>query len=148
MAHQPEPPVHTTANRHHYKTTGASRAQVRYWRAYLRFKDALVNVGVGLHNYVLRPCSLFLLPKAEWCVCALCSESDDRIHSKASQLHYSTRPQNTRYNPRAATPLPLNLAEMMDLLLTVHGHQILFDGCFNGDPHPGAFTYVVGMGCV
>ena len=69
MAQQPEPPVHTTTtNQHHHKTTGASRAQVRSWRAYLRFKDALINVGVGLHNYVLRPCSLFLLPKAEWCV--------------------------------------------------------------------------------
>lgn len=41
---------------------------------------------------------------------------------------------------RAATPLPLNLAEMMDLLLTVHGHQILVDGCFNGDPHPGEIS--------
>ena len=56
--------------------------------------------------------------------------------------------QQTDLYHRAATPLPLNLAEMMDLLLTVHGHQILGDGCFNGDPHPGAFTYVVGMGCV
>lgn len=28
--------------------------------------------------------------------------------------------------------LPLNLAEMMSMLLSVHGHQILVDGCFNG----------------
>jgi len=28
---------------------------------------------------------------------------------------------------------PLNLAEIMDLLFKVHGHQILMDGCFNGD---------------
>ena len=45
---------------------------MRYWRAYLRVKDALVNTGVALNNYILRPCSLFLLPRAEWCVCALC----------------------------------------------------------------------------
>jgi aarF domain-containing kinase len=37
----------------------------------------------------------------------------------------------------APTWLPLNHAAVIDELLAVHGHEILVDGCFNGDPHPG-----------
>jgi aarF domain-containing kinase len=33
--------------------------------------------------------------------------------------------------------LPINHAKLVDELLYIHGHQILVDGCFNGDPHPG-----------
>lgn len=55
-------------------------------------------MGVALHNYLLRPATLFRRPVMEW----------------------------------RRTELPLNLEEMMDLLLDVHGHQILMDGCFNG----------------
>mmetsp|Transcript_7638 Transcript_7638/g.15223 ORF Transcript_7638/g.15223 Transcript_7638/m.15223 type:complete len:590 (-) Transcript_7638:71-1840(-) len=33
--------------------------------------------------------------------------------------------------------LPINHAKLIDDLLEVHGHQILVDGCFNGDCHPG-----------
>ena len=43
-------------------------------------------------------------------------------------------------SPRAfhdKTELPLNHAEMIDDLFRVHGHQVLVDGIFNGDPHPG-----------
>jgi aarF domain-containing kinase len=32
--------------------------------------------------------------------------------------------------------LPINHAEMMDNLLHLHGHEVLVDGYFNGDPHP------------
>jgi len=35
------------------------------------------------------------------------------------------------------THVPLNHAFLMDELLAVHGHEILVDGAFNGDPHPG-----------
>jgi hypothetical protein len=77
---------------------GASKAQIRQWRMYLRAENALQNTGVALHNYLLRPLSLFTVPAKPW----------------------------------AGMELPLNLEEMMDLLLEVHGHQILFDGCFNG----------------
>ncbi|CAK4703525.1 unnamed protein product [Aphanomyces euteiches] len=31
----------------------------------------------------------------------------------------------------------LNLPEILRLVVEVHGHEILVDGCFNGDPHPG-----------
>jgi aarF domain-containing kinase len=33
--------------------------------------------------------------------------------------------------------LPVNHAKMIDDLFYIHGHEILVDGCFNGDPHPG-----------
>eukprot|EP00339_Tiarina_fusa_P027316 CAMPEP_0117060880 /NCGR_PEP_ID=MMETSP0472-20121206/42352_1 /TAXON_ID=693140 ORGANISM="Tiarina fusus, Strain LIS" /NCGR_SAMPLE_ID=MMETSP0472 /ASSEMBLY_ACC=CAM_ASM_000603 /LENGTH=319 /DNA_ID=CAMNT_0004779275 /DNA_START=74 /DNA_END=1030 /DNA_ORIENTATION=+ len=33
--------------------------------------------------------------------------------------------------------LPINHAKMVDDLLLIHGHEILVDGFFNGDPHPG-----------
>ena len=33
--------------------------------------------------------------------------------------------------------VPLNAAKLIDDLLYVHGHEVLIDGCFNADPHPG-----------
>lgn len=35
------------------------------------------------------------------------------------------------------TPEPINLAEILELLLHVHAYEIFQDGAFNGDPHPG-----------
>lgn len=35
------------------------------------------------------------------------------------------------------TPMPVNLAHIFDTLINVHGHELFFDGAFNGDPHPG-----------
>jgi aarF domain-containing kinase len=31
----------------------------------------------------------------------------------------------------------INLADILQTLLEVHGHEIFIDGVFNGDPHPG-----------
>jgi len=36
-----------------------------------------------------------------------------------------------------AATLPMNHAKLIDDLLYIHGHEVLVDGCFNGDPHPG-----------
>ena len=33
--------------------------------------------------------------------------------------------------------VPLNAARLIDELFQVHGHEVLIDGCFNADPHPG-----------
>lgn len=33
--------------------------------------------------------------------------------------------------------LPINHAKMIDDILLIHGHEILVDGFFSGDPHPG-----------
>jgi len=35
--------------------------------------------------------------------------------------------------------LPINHAKMIDDLLYIHGHEILVNGFFNGDPHPVSF---------
>ena len=40
--------------------------------------------------------------------------------------------------------VPINAAKLVDDLLAVHGHEILVDGVFNADPHPGNVLYVDG----
>eukprot|EP01060_Flectonema_neradi_P006177 TRINITY_DN1413_c0_g1_i6.p1 TRINITY_DN1413_c0_g1~~TRINITY_DN1413_c0_g1_i6.p1 ORF type:complete len:542 (+),score=116.40 TRINITY_DN1413_c0_g1_i6:56-1681(+) len=35
------------------------------------------------------------------------------------------------------TPIPLDMGEIMDTLIAVHGDQLFTHGAFNGDPHPG-----------
>ena len=37
----------------------------------------------------------------------------------------------------ASAEVPASLAALMKLVLDVHAHEILVDGAFNGDPHPG-----------
>lgn len=39
--------------------------------------------------------------------------------------------------PYEWTPVPIDLPELVDTLLQVHGFEIFHDGAFNGDPHPG-----------
>ena len=41
--------------------------------------------------------------------------------------------------PLRASALPPNAPRMMDLLMRVHGTQLLVDGCFNADTHAGNF---------
>ena len=36
-----------------------------------------------------------------------------------------------------AVLVPINAAKLVDDLLAVMGHEVLIDGCFNADPHPG-----------
>eukprot|EP00747_Dinoflagellata_sp_TGD_P211920 gnl/TRDRNA2_/TRDRNA2_85086_c0_seq2.p1 gnl/TRDRNA2_/TRDRNA2_85086_c0~~gnl/TRDRNA2_/TRDRNA2_85086_c0_seq2.p1 ORF type:complete len:588 (+),score=104.38 gnl/TRDRNA2_/TRDRNA2_85086_c0_seq2:39-1766(+) len=36
-----------------------------------------------------------------------------------------------------ASTAPVDLAELMETLMAVHGEQVFSDGVFNGDPHPG-----------
>eukprot|EP00615_Pteridomonas_danica_P008539 CAMPEP_0114360972 /NCGR_PEP_ID=MMETSP0101-20121206/24297_1 /TAXON_ID=38822 ORGANISM="Pteridomonas danica, Strain PT" /NCGR_SAMPLE_ID=MMETSP0101 /ASSEMBLY_ACC=CAM_ASM_000211 /LENGTH=380 /DNA_ID=CAMNT_0001505541 /DNA_START=309 /DNA_END=1451 /DNA_ORIENTATION=+ len=38
--------------------------------------------------------------------------------------------------------IPINLPQIMDELLYVHGYEVLINGCFNGDPHPGNILYI------
>jgi aarF domain-containing kinase len=35
--------------------------------------------------------------------------------------------------------LPLNHAQIVDDLIYIHGHEVLVNGFFNGDPHPGKY---------
>lgn len=39
--------------------------------------------------------------------------------------------------PYKYTEQPINLGAIMSLLNRVHAHEIMVDGAFNGDPHPG-----------
>jgi aarF domain-containing kinase len=38
--------------------------------------------------------------------------------------------------------VPINAARLVDDLLRVMGHEVLVDGCFNADPHPGNILYL------
>ena len=38
--------------------------------------------------------------------------------------------------------LPINHAKLVDDLIHIHGHEVLVDGYFNGDPHPGNILLV------
>ena len=38
--------------------------------------------------------------------------------------------------------VPINAARLVDDLMAVHGHEVLVDGAFNTDPHPGNILYV------
>lgn len=40
------------------------------------------------------------------------------------------------------TPRPPNAPRIMDVLMRVHGKQLLVDGCFNADPHSGNFLWL------
>ena len=42
--------------------------------------------------------------------------------------------------------VPVNHARLIDELLEVHGHEVLVDGAFNGDPHPGNCLISYGVG--
>lgn len=43
---------------------------------------------------------------------------------------------------RDDTLVPINAAKLIDDLLAVTGHEVLIDGCFNADPHPGNILYI------
>jgi len=46
-------------------------------------------------------------------------------------------PGMKKKNIQDKSTLPINHAQMIDDLLRIHGHEVLVDGMFNGDPHPG-----------
>jgi aarF domain-containing kinase len=61
-------------------------------------------------------------------------------HNTKSRLYNWTiglLPQASRKEVWDRAVLPLNHAQLVDDLIYIHGHEVLVDGCFNGDPHPG-----------
>jgi aarF domain-containing kinase len=46
----------------------------------------------------------------------------------------------SRREYQSKADLPLNPAQLVDDLLHVHGHQVLVDGRFNADCHPGTYN--------
>ncbi len=50
------------------------------------------------------------------------------------------RPHSERVyhgRPGGVLQAPVNLGHVIDVINRVHAHEILVNGCFNGDPHPG-----------
>ena len=50
--------------------------------------------------------------------------------------------QAKEYEDRSV--LTLNHAQLVDDLIYIHGHEVLVDGFFNGDPHPGMLSFSIG----
>jgi aarF domain-containing kinase len=70
-----------------------------------------------------------------------------RAHNAWARLYNSTVglfAKQREYQSKAN--LPLNPARLVDDLLYIHGHQVLVDGRFNADCHPGAYSTVHGSG--
>mmetsp|Transcript_12349 Transcript_12349/g.18653 ORF Transcript_12349/g.18653 Transcript_12349/m.18653 type:complete len:579 (+) Transcript_12349:44-1780(+) len=61
------------------------------------------------------------------------------VNAYAALYNYSVGllPGTKRKEYQGKSSLPINHAKLIDDLLHIHGHQVLVDGVFNGDPHPG-----------
>ncbi len=61
------------------------------------------------------------------------------VNAYAALYNYSIGliPGTKRKEYQDKSSLPINHAKLIDDLLYIHGHQVLVDGVFNGDPHPG-----------
>ncbi|KAG6552746.1 hypothetical protein Mapa_005694 [Marchantia paleacea] len=90
---------------------GPSAAALELYRTWLHIRDEIVNYPIWLYNTIAQPLiSVFT-------------------------LGFVSLPRAPYFH----SFIPLNSAKTMDTLLRVHGHQLLVDGFFNADPHPGNF---------
>lgn len=65
-------------------------------------------------------------------------ESQRRLHNAVAALYNWTAGWLTKQMPiRARNELPLDHAKLVDDLLYIHGHEVLVNGLFNADCHPG-----------
>ena len=66
-------------------------------------------------------------------------DTQRRLHNAWSRIHNMTLgligAKKRVYNDKST--LPLNHAKLLDELIYIHGHEVLVDGRFNADPHPG-----------
>lgn len=65
------------------------------------------------------------------------------IYSAVYNVSMGWLPGVKKRNYEGKSSLPINHAKLIDELLYIHGHQILVDGVFNGDPHPGNSEYAL-----
>ena len=94
---------------------GPSSLQLEVYRHALKIKDHFLNVPIHLVNGVLG-------------LLYFCTGLN-AFKSRLSYFH---------------SFVPLNAAYIMDTLLKTHGHQLLIDGKFNADCHPGNFLLLEG----
>lgn len=57
------------------------------------------------------------------------------VNSLILVLNYTVRPLTGKWEYWHSDEF-VNLGELMDTLIRVHGHEVFTDGSFNGDPHP------------
>jgi len=66
-------------------------------------------------------------------------DSKRKVSNAAALLHNWTLGlvSGSKRQYEGRNTLPLNHAKIIDDLIYIHGHEVLVDGYFNGDPHPG-----------
>ncbi|RKP21088.1 ABC1-domain-containing protein [Rozella allomycis CSF55] len=90
--------------------SGPSSTQIEVYRKLLYLKDRIINIPIHFLNSTFR----FLF-----------RYTGMKIFNKDIPLYKSF--------------IPLNSARIMSILLRTHGHQLLVNGLFNADCHPGNF---------
>jgi aarF domain-containing kinase len=61
----------------------------------------------------------------------------DNIATMIHNIAFGWIPGQKRKTYKSKRILPLNQAKLIDDLIYIHGHEVLVDGYFNGDVHPG-----------
>jgi len=66
-------------------------------------------------------------------------EAKRRVENMSARIHNLTVGWLPGFEkkPYKSKVLPINHAKLIDDLIYLHGHEVLVDGYFNGDPHPG-----------
>lgn len=67
-----------------------------------------------------------------------------RLHNCTVGLVLPSRAYDAKAVDGDDVLVPIDAAKLVDDLLAVHGYEVLIDGCFNADPHPGNVLYVDG----
>ena len=71
-------------------------------------------------------------------------DTSRRVQNGWNRIYNSTIGliQGTQVPYQYASELPLNPSKLVDDLMHIHGHQVLVDGRFNADCHPGTLSIV------
>ena len=72
-------------------------------------------------------------------------DTSRRIQNATNRIYNSTIGwvKGIRLPYQLASELPLNPSKLVDDLMLIHGHQVLVDGRFNADCHPGTTSFSI-----
>ncbi|CEM09973.1 unnamed protein product [Vitrella brassicaformis CCMP3155] len=97
------------------REVGPSALQYALWQTQVVLRNAAMGVCVAAYNWTVGWVLSALTPSS-WGF-----EGIAKIPPAISGFH----------------EMPINIPQILDVLMKVHGHELFHDGAFNGDPHPG-----------